>query len=68
MNGTTKSYGLSKAHYIEFRFKKGSVFCYFKGLFRLLKKGKTRIYYNIAYIDIFIKLEKHVCGFYAKNI
>ncbi|WP_325064453.1 hypothetical protein [Borreliella bavariensis] len=32
-----------------------------------MKKGKTRIYYNIGYIDIIIKLEKHVCGFYAKN-
>lgn len=67
INGITKSYGLSKAHYIEFRFKKGSVFCYFKGLFRLLKKEKSNTNYNIACINMFTKLEKHVYEFYGKK-
>lgn len=67
INGTIKSYGLSKAHYIEFRFKKGSVFCYFKGLFRLLKKEKENTPYNMACIDMFTKLEKHVYEFYGKK-
>ncbi|WP_236842472.1 hypothetical protein [Borreliella valaisiana] len=36
-------------------------------MFSLFKKGKTSVFYNIAYIDIITKLEKHVFEFYYKT-
>ncbi|WP_417903154.1 DUF226 domain-containing protein [Borreliella burgdorferi] len=66
-NGFKKLYSFARAYYMEFRFKKGSVFCYFKALFRLLKKEKINTPYNIACFDIFTKLEKQAHEFYGKK-
>ncbi len=41
-NGITKSYTFSKAYYMEFRFRKGSVSCYIKGMSRLIKKKNQK--------------------------
>ncbi|WP_418456574.1 DUF226 domain-containing protein [Borreliella lusitaniae] len=67
INGIKKSYSFARAYYMEFRFQKGSVFCYFKGLFNLLKKEKINAPYNIACFDIFTKLEQKVYEFYGKK-
>ncbi|ACN52805.1 conserved hypothetical protein (plasmid) [Borreliella valaisiana VS116] len=67
INGTKKSYAFSKAYYIEFRFQKGSIFCYFKGLFRLLKKERVDNFYNKTLIRIFTELEEKVYEFYGKK-
>ncbi|WP_430644664.1 DUF226 domain-containing protein [Borrelia puertoricensis] len=34
-----------KAYYIEFRFKKGSIFCYIQGIYYLLKSEKLKTTY-----------------------
>ncbi|MBB6213841.1 DUF226 domain-containing protein (plasmid) [Borreliella californiensis] len=67
INGIKKSYTIAREYYIEFRFKTGSVFCYFKGLYRLLKKEEINNHYNKAIFDIFSRLEKQVYGFYGKK-
>ncbi|QFI15030.1 DUF226 domain-containing protein (plasmid) [Borrelia sp. CA_690] len=67
VNGIKKAYTFSKTYYIEFRFRKGSVFCYLRGLFRLLKKEKINTQYNKSLVDRFINLEKHVYEFYNKK-
>ncbi|WP_151060891.1 DUF226 domain-containing protein [Borreliella turdi] len=67
IGGIKKSYTFSKTYYIEFRFIKGSVFCYLRGLFRLLKREKINTPYNKSLVDKFIALEKHVYGFYNKK-
>ncbi len=40
-NGTIKSYTFAKVYDMEFKFKKGSVFYYLRGLARLIKKRKN---------------------------
>ncbi|WP_346313232.1 DUF226 domain-containing protein [Borrelia miyamotoi] len=67
-NGVMKAYTLSKAYYIEFRFKKGSVFCYIKGISRLLKKDKINTKYYDSLINTFLTLEKEVHEFYNKEL
>ncbi|QFI15026.1 DUF226 domain-containing protein (plasmid) [Borrelia sp. CA_690] len=67
VGGIEKSYLLSKAYYMEFRFKKGSVFCYFKSLSRLLKKEQVNIAYNKTLFSMFTTLEKQVYEFYDKK-
>ncbi|QTL84014.1 DUF226 domain-containing protein [Borrelia miyamotoi] len=67
-DGITKAYTLSKAYYIEFRFKKGSIFCYIKGLARLVKKEKTNTKYCKTLITILSSLEEQVYGFYKKKL
>ncbi len=42
INGFRKLNSFTRAYYREFRFEKGNVFCYFKGIFRLLKKRNTK--------------------------
>ncbi|WP_244264097.1 DUF226 domain-containing protein [Borreliella burgdorferi] len=39
---TIKTVPMYKIHYIEFRFKKGSVFCYIKAIHVLIKKEKFK--------------------------
>ncbi|WP_336509701.1 DUF226 domain-containing protein [Borreliella spielmanii] len=66
INDTVKSYTFSKVYYIEFKFKKGSVFCYLRSLARLIKKEKI----NKRYFQVFNmlkKLEKEVYKFIVKN-
>ena len=67
-NGITKAYTLSRAYYIEFRFKKGSIFCYIKGLARLVKKEKTDTKYCKTLITILSSLEEQVYEFYKKKL
>lgn len=67
VNGIEKSYLLSKSYYLEFRFKKGSIFCYFKSLFRLLKKEQVNVPYSKTLFSMFAALEKQVYEFYNKK-
>ncbi|WP_210372341.1 DUF226 domain-containing protein, partial [Borreliella garinii] len=67
LDGVKKAYTFSKAYYIEFRFKTGSVFCYIKDIRRLLKKEKIDTQYNKALVERFLNLEKHVYEFYNKK-
>ncbi|WP_418905026.1 DUF226 domain-containing protein [Borreliella lusitaniae] len=67
LNGKRKSYGFSRAYYIEFRFKTGSVFCYFKGLYRLLDKERMNNHYNRVLFSMFAELEQKVYEFYGKK-
>uniref|UniRef100_UPI003B2240B0 DUF226 domain-containing protein n=1 Tax=Borreliella burgdorferi TaxID=139 RepID=UPI003B2240B0 len=39
---TIKTVPMYKIHYIEFRFKKGSVFCYIKAIHVSIKKEKFK--------------------------
>ncbi|QFP42504.1 DUF226 domain-containing protein (plasmid) [Borrelia miyamotoi] len=66
-NGIEKSHSFSKAYYIEFRFKKGSVFCYMKGISRLVKKDKINTKYCKTLINMLATLEKEVYEFYGKK-
>uniref|UniRef100_UPI003B21DB5F DUF226 domain-containing protein n=1 Tax=Borreliella tanukii TaxID=56146 RepID=UPI003B21DB5F len=68
VNGTVKSYTFSKVYYIEFKFKKGSVFCYLRSLARLIKKEKINKKYFQAFIDMLNRLEKKVYEFYQKEL
>ncbi len=67
INGTRKAYALARAYYMEFRFKAGSVFCYFKGLYRLLDKKRTNNHYNKVLFSMFTDLEQQVYKFYGKK-
>ncbi|WP_024653099.1 DUF226 domain-containing protein [Borrelia persica] len=66
-NGIIKAYTFSKVCYIEFRFKKGSVFCYIKGISRLLKKEKTETQYSKFLCEMLTNLESQVYEFYGKK-
>ncbi|WP_434757203.1 DUF226 domain-containing protein (plasmid) [Borrelia puertoricensis] len=67
-NGITKSVAFSKVYYIEFRFKKGSVFCYLRSFIYLLKKNKVHKRYYKTLIDMLTKLEREVYKFYEKKL
>ncbi|WP_418885333.1 DUF226 domain-containing protein [Borreliella carolinensis] len=68
INDTLKSYTFSKVYYIEFKFKKGSVFCYLRSLARLIKKEKINKKYFQTFIDMLNRLEKKVYEFYCKEL
>ncbi|WP_024653051.1 DUF226 domain-containing protein [Borrelia persica] len=66
-NETNKTSKITKIYYIEFRFKKGSVFCYLRSLYTLLKsKNKGKNFYN-SLLDRTLKLEREVHKFYEKE-
>ncbi|AHH09038.1 DUF226 domain-containing protein (plasmid) [Borrelia anserina] len=67
-NGITKAYIFSKAYYIEFRFKKGSVFCYLRGISYLLRKDKIETKYCRTLLEIIQKLEMEVYEFYNEKL
>ncbi|WP_024653103.1 DUF226 domain-containing protein [Borrelia persica] len=67
-NGMLKTSTFSKIYYIEFRFKKGSVFCYIKGISSLVKKEKLSTMYCKILLTIIKKLEKEVYEFYNKKL
>lgn len=67
-NNTTKSYTFSKIHYIEFRFKRGSVYCYIRGMSRFIKKEKAETQYNQFLLKLIIKLEREIYKFYNKKL
>ncbi|QFP42573.1 DUF226 domain-containing protein (plasmid) [Borrelia miyamotoi] len=63
-NGIIKTATFSKVYYIEFRFKKGSVFCYVVGISYLLRKEKSHKKYYNSLIQTLSNLEKQVYEFY----
>ncbi|WP_247032812.1 DUF226 domain-containing protein [Borrelia venezuelensis] len=66
-NEVKKTSRIIKIYYIEFRFKKGSVFCYLRSLHTLLKsKNKERMFYN-SLLDRTLRLEREVHQFYGKE-
>ncbi|UPA11476.1 DUF226 domain-containing protein (plasmid) [Borrelia parkeri] len=67
-NGIMKSYTFSKVYYIEFRFKKGSVFCYLKGISRLIRKERSQTQYGQFLLGLIVNLEKEVYEFYGKKL
>ncbi|WP_434757168.1 DUF226 domain-containing protein (plasmid) [Borrelia puertoricensis] len=67
-NGVMKSYTFSKVYYIEFRFKKGSVFCYIKGISRLIRKEKSETQYSQFLLGLIVNLERQVYEFYGKKL
>ncbi|WP_215536725.1 DUF226 domain-containing protein [Borreliella bavariensis] len=67
INENRKSYGFARAYYMEVRFKAGSVFFYFKGLYRLLDKQRMNNHYNKILFSMFTDLEKQVYEFYGKK-
>ncbi|AOW96088.1 DUF226 domain-containing protein [Borrelia miyamotoi] len=66
-NGVIKMSTFSKVYYIEFRFKKGSVCCYIKGISRLLKKEKINTKYYNSLVEKLLSLENEVYKFYNKK-
>ncbi|UPA13776.1 DUF226 domain-containing protein [Borrelia turicatae] len=67
-NGVMKASTFSKVYYIEFRFKKGSVFCYLRGISYLLRKDKTDTKYYKSLIEKLTNLEQLVYEFYGKKL
>ncbi|QFP42551.1 DUF226 domain-containing protein (plasmid) [Borrelia miyamotoi] len=67
-HGVMKASTFSKVCYIEFRFKKGSVFCYIVGISYLIKKEKTNTKYCITLFEIIVRLEKQIYEFYNKKL
>ncbi|WP_210360759.1 DUF226 domain-containing protein, partial [Borreliella valaisiana] len=54
--GIRKSYGFAMTYYMEVRFKAGSVFFYFKGLYRFLDKERMNNHYNKILFSMFTDL------------
>ncbi|AFI32192.1 DUF226 domain-containing protein [Borrelia crocidurae] len=67
-NGIMKVSTFSKIYYIEFRFRRGSVFCYIKGISRLLIKDKIGTKYYKSLVKKLLDLEKQVYKFYLKEL
>ncbi|AYE37063.1 hypothetical protein DB313_06050 (plasmid) [Borrelia turcica IST7] len=67
-NGIAKSYNFSKIYYIEFRFKKGSVFCFIRSLFYLDKKEKIGKKYCQSLLERLLGLERQIYSFYNKKL
>ncbi|AWG43331.1 partition protein (plasmid) [Candidatus Borreliella tachyglossi] len=63
-----ETYTLRKCEYIEFRFKKGGVFCYLSGLHILLKKDKIKSSYYQTLLNIALELERELYAFYGKGL
>lgn len=63
-----KTIPMYKIHYIEFRFKKGSIFCYIKAIHALTKKEKFKKKYAQSLLERIINLEYKVYRFYNKNL
>ncbi|AHH05550.1 Putative cytosolic protein (plasmid) [Borrelia miyamotoi FR64b] len=57
-----------KAYYIEFRFKKGSVFCYIKAIHALTKKEKLEKNYAQNLLERILNLENELYKFYNKKL
>ncbi|QBK63898.1 DUF226 domain-containing protein [Borrelia miyamotoi] len=67
-NGVMKASTFSKVYYIEFRFKKGSIFCYIVGISYLIRKEKVDTKYCKSLIKTLLNLEKQVYEFYNKKL
>ncbi|AHH11569.1 Putative cytosolic protein (plasmid) [Borrelia coriaceae ATCC 43381] len=57
-----------KPYYIEFRFKKGSIFCYIKAIHALVKKEKFNKTYVQSLLKRIVNLEHEVYKFYEKQL
>lgn len=65
--GTKKTVRLKKIFYTEFRFKKGSVFCYLRSLYIFTKNAnKNKIFYK-SLLERTLKIEKEIHRFYGKK-
>lgn len=67
-NNKLKTATFSKIHYIQFKFKKGSIFCYVVGISYLLRKDKIKKKYYKSLIKILLTLEKEIYEFYDKKL
>ncbi|WNZ73100.1 DUF226 domain-containing protein [Borreliella garinii] len=67
-NNKPKTATFSKIHYIQFKFKKGSIFCYVVGISYLLRKDKIKKKYYKSLIKILLTLEKEIYKFYDKKL
>lgn len=67
-NNKLKTATFSKIHYIQFRFKKGSIFCYVVGISYLLRKDKIKKKYYKSLVKILLTLEKEIYEFYDKKL
>ncbi|AHH07905.1 Putative cytosolic protein (plasmid) [Borrelia crocidurae DOU] len=67
-NGVKKASSFSRICYIEFRFKRGSVFCYLRGLSYLFRKDKVDTKYYKALTEKLSTLEVQVYKFYGQNL
>ncbi|UPA13905.1 DUF226 domain-containing protein [Borrelia turicatae] len=67
-NGITKSVAFSKVYYMEFRFKKGSVFCYLSALAYLFRNDRLKTKYCQTLIDMTKRLESQIYEFYGKKL
>lgn len=67
-NNTFKTATFSKIHYIQFKFKKGSIFCYIVGISYLLRKEKIKKKYYKSLVKIILTLEKEIYEFYDKEL
>ncbi|QMU99766.1 DUF226 domain-containing protein (plasmid) [Borrelia sp. A-FGy1] len=63
-----ETYTLRKCEYIEFRFKKGGIFCYLSGLHNLLKADKIESSYYQTLLNIVNELERELYAFYGKAL
>ncbi|UPA18492.1 DUF226 domain-containing protein [Borrelia puertoricensis] len=57
-----------RPYYIEFRFKKGSIFCYIKAIHTLRNKEKFKKNYAQNLLERIIDLEKEVYKFYNTKL
>ncbi|AIJ30208.1 MULTISPECIES: DUF226 domain-containing protein [Borreliella] len=65
--GTKKTVRLKKIFYTEFRFKKGSVFCYLRSLYIFTKNAnKNKVFYK-SLLERTLKIEKEIHKFYGKK-
>ncbi|ETZ17382.1 putative cytosolic protein [Borrelia duttonii CR2A] len=67
-NGVLKTSTFSKIYYVEFRFKKGSIFCYIKGISSLINRKKIGTVYCQTLLEIIVRLEREVYEFYSKEL
>ncbi|WP_418909656.1 DUF226 domain-containing protein (plasmid) [Borreliella lanei] len=67
-NNKLKTATFSKIHYIQFKFKKGSIFCYIVGISYLLRKEKIKKKYYKSLVKIILTLEKEIYEFYDKKL
>ncbi|ACM10367.1 DUF226 domain-containing protein (plasmid) [Borreliella burgdorferi] len=67
-NNELKTATFSKIHYIQFKFKKGSIFCYIVGISYLLRKDKIKKKYYKSLIKVLLTLEKEIYEFYDKKL
>ncbi|WAZ72784.1 DUF226 domain-containing protein (plasmid) [Borrelia miyamotoi] len=67
-DGISKTYTFSKVYYIGFKFNRGDIFCYLKGISRLLKKESSETKYYKSLINKFLNLEREVYEFYEKQL